>query len=1087
MANIPGISGYIQPGVFARDRVVSRGVSLPGGLRTVCVLGEGLREETVVAAAKGGGEDGSASISPTGSGDGRFFRLRNYPVISGRTELRLSGTLLYGIQDQVDENGFDAMFDYRVDTETGIIELQSASIGDQDGSKYSASSMNTGNGTMVDGVTCGQYDDILMAYDENAPPERWTVKCVSVMRDSNGDPIPGMATFTATGSVSGQVYDASGAPYTFHSSYYTSSAGAISGNLDECLDGFVVADNATNDGTDSGGTVFGAGTAVLRDGDSTPTTTDTFTFAGDLVSHGQVMAGDNLCVDGYIGAEIDDIEYDSGTDTTTITLTTDSFSISTEGDETFETWDIRATNLLIDDPDEDPDTGSFTSADVGKVVALCGSDAAGLYTVSAVTGSRRLRLHAIDDEDSGFPDLEGVGETGLAATSNSFHMLETNGVLIFGIEEGTVPFEVGDKFYVDVDSRVLRAGDSLVAKYIAELDLNDPQFFTSANDLQTKHGSPSTTNTLALGAQMSFENGSPGILAIQCRPPIPRRTSVTLLEEVDSNGDGGFSGCYSGGTASADNCEVDDLRFTIPRPITGLRNGRPDSDSRVNIFVVRDDEETQIFPNKVDFYNSQLESPTMQLDFISSSDYTFSYTLSNTNFNVLGDGVNGAIGEEVDDNGDDRPYFETAEFDFDGEHVGFQITITSMEESDGTVHTSQADISQELYGTADDDPILTINSVVSDGKVYVTGAEDLVAGLGDYVDVKFFVSDPSDTTNVDAALLLHKDIVDSGVLQEGDGIRISYIDENDADFFDTNWFDALEMLEAHDAQVIVPLPLQAISSVFRATVNHCENMSTIANRKERMALIGSQMGVTAAALIGQEEVAVEDIGILEGIQGDDPEEILDGNTEDLVNYTLSDNYTSNRAVYFWPDEIVRNVNGTNTMIHGFYMAAAASGRLSATQNVAIPLTYKTLSGFSILRDKLLREVTLNALGNVGATVVTPVTGGGKVLAGRTTSNSGFVEDEEISVMFIRDRVKQVLRSSLKGFLGGVQDENTNVLVGARVRSIMAALASQGLVSSYKDIAVEKDKVDPRQINVFLRFSPAYPINYIFIDIEVGVF
>jgi hypothetical protein len=634
---------------------------------------------------------------------------------------------------------------------------------------------------------------------------------------------------------------------------------------------------------------------------------------------------------------------------------------------------------------------------------------------------------------------------------------------------------------------VLRAGDSLVAKYIAELDLNDPQFFTSANDLQTKHGSPSTTNTLALGAQMSFENGSPGILAIQCRPPIPRRTSVTLLEEVDSNGDGGFSGCYSGGTASADNCEVDDLRFTIPRPITGLRNGRPDSDSRVNIFVVRDDEETQIFPNKVDFYNSQLESPTMQLDFISSSDYTFSYTLSNTNFNVLGDGVNGAIGEEVDDNGDDRPYFETAEFDFDGEHVGFQITITSMEESDGTVHTSQADISQELYGTADDDPILTINSVVSDGKVYVTGAEDLVAGLGDYVDVKFFVSDPSDTTNVDAALLLHKDIVDSGVLQEGDGIRISYIDENDADFFDTNWFDALEMLEAHDAQVIVPLPLQAISSVFRATVNHCENMSTIANRKERMALIGSQMGVTAAALIGQEEVAVEDIGILEGIQGDDPEEILDGNTEDLVNYTLSDNYTSNRAVYFWPDEIVRNVNGTNTMIHGFYMAAAASGRLSATQNVAIPLTYKTLSGFSILRDKLLREVTLNALGNVGATVVTPVTGGGKVLAGRTTSNSGFVEDEEISVMFIRDRVKQVLRSSLKGFLGGVQDENTNVLVGARVRSIMAALASQGLVSSYKDIAVEKDKVDPRQINVFLRFSPAYPINYIFIDIEVGVF
>ena len=51
---------------------------------------------------------------------------------------------------------------------------------------------------------------------------------------------------------------------------------------------------------------------------------------------------------------------------------------------------------------------------------------------------------------------------------------------------------------------------------------------------------------------------------------------------------------------------------------------------------------------------------------------------------------------------------------------------------------------------------------------------------------------------------------------------------------------------------------------------------------------------------------------------------------------------------------------------------------------------------------------------------------------------------------------------------------------------MAALVSQGLVDVYEGIKVARDKVDPRQINVFLRFTPAYPINYIFIDIEVGV-
>jgi hypothetical protein len=59
-------------------------------------------------------------------------------------------------------------------------------------------------------------------------------------------------------------------------------------------------------------------------------------------------------------------------------------------------------------------------------------------------------------------------------------------------------------------------------------------------------------------------------------------------------------------------------------------------------------------------------------------------------------------------------------------------------------------------------------------------------------------------------------------------------------------------------------------------------------------------------------------------------------------------------------------------------------------------------------------------------------------------------------------------------------------MAARTNSIMAALVSQGIVESFEGINVERDKVDPRQINVFLRFTPTYPINYIFIDIEVGV-
>ena len=1089
MANIPGISGFIQPGAFARDRVITRGVSIPGGLRIVCVMGEGLREETLVSSALGSGQDGDADCSPAGSGDGRYFKLQNAPVISGRTELRLNGTLLYGKEDEIDANSFDSTFDFRLDPATGCIELQGASIGDQDGKGYSAGSTNIGTGVLVENIACDPYIT-LDVLDDTAPEERWTVRCVSVIRDSNGDPIPGLATFTATGSVSGQLYDSNGNALTFHSSYYTSNTGAVSGSADACSDGFAVVSSAES--------WTGAGSVFLREGDDSPATTDSFVVPGNLLRHGQALPGDTLCLaDGYVGMEIEDMSYDSVTEETTLTLVTDSLGPADpvwDETDTYE-WAIRATNLLIDDDgadtihDEDgvPDNeGSFSSADIGKTVVICqGTNFdGGRYEVSAVTSTRRLRVHQLGDDSTGFPDMQdSVDGEGLADEGLNFHMLENNGVLLLGLQEGNVPFEVCDKFFVDIDSRSLAAGDNLEAKYIYEGDLDDPQLFTEAGDLFTKHGTPSEDNTLSLGSQMVYENGAPAILAVQCKPAVPRRTSVTLLEARNSLGVGGFAGCYDTGNHSADACEVDDLRFVIPRPTTGLRNGRPDADSRVNIFIVdsASGEETQVFPNKVDFYNSQLESDIQQGNWIKSSDNSFAYTIVNSDEDIVGNGDEGDIDEDAVGS-----YFATSEFDFDASHKGFTIVVTSIENSDGDVYTSEEDIGTQL-GLSDDGAEIEILSVADDSKVYVidpgTGAK--FEPQSSFTDVQYFIKGGSGSPD-DASLLLHKDLVESGVLSEGDGIRISYVDENDSDYFDTNWFNALEALEAADTQIIVPLPSQAISSIFRATVNHCENMSSVANRQERVAMIGAQMGVSPEALIGVEEIAVEDIGILEGIQGDDPEEILDGNIEDLVNFKLSDNFTSNRCVFFYPDTIVRNVSGTNIALHGFYMAAAAAGWLSAKQNVAIPLTNKALSGFSLTRDKVYRPVILNSLGNVGATVVQPVSGGGKVLAGRTTSQSGYVEDEEISIIFIRDMVKRVLRNSLKGYIGGVQSADTNNLVSARVNSIMSALVTQGLVTTYKNIRVETDKVDPRQINVYLQFSPAYPINYVFIDIEVGV-
>jgi hypothetical protein len=1029
-------------------------------------MGEGLREETIVESAVGNGQDGDANCSPTGLAASKFFSLRSAPVIRGRTELYLNSTLLSGVEQAIDENSFSKLFDYRLDTETGCIELQGASIGDQDGKNYSASSINVGNGLVIDG-TCGNFD-LISVLDANAPQERWTARASGIVRDSNGSPVPGLTTFTVSGSVSGQLKNTSGQPYLFHDSYYTNTSGGASGSSDSCLDGFAVASSVD----------FGVGVAYSAAGDATPATTKYFQFSGDLVSQGQVLAGDELCVDGYVGIEITDLSYDSGTNKTTVTLKTDSLDSSI----TIGSWDIRATNLFVDDTTVAHDgitglpvtAGQFSGKHIGKILMICSGDTTGIYRIDSVTSSRRIRVSSYSDSTIGFPQLSDGNGDGYSEIGLTFNILETNGVLLFGIKSGTVPYSIGDKFFIDVTSRVLKENDRLEAKYIAESDINDPELFISSNELFNKHGRESVTNTLSLGARLAFENGAPYVLTLQCKPPVARRTSVTLIEEVNTSNVGGFNAC--GGVAA--NCQPDDLTVIIPRP-SGLGSGRPDSNTPVNIFVKRNGVESQIFPNKIPFYNAQYETPSGQNQFISSSDTSFSYTVINTNTKILGQGFNGTL------NAADGT-FSSPEMNFDGVDVGSIIVLQSVKDSGNNLYTVADDISTFVFSLITVGVELVVTGIVNDTTVTVEGNDiSGTAVTNDAVDIQFFVKDSSNTTDVSAALLLHSDLVDSGAMQQGDGLRISYIDQTDADFFDTNWFEAFEALEAEECQMVIPVPLQNRSGIFRSAVRHCETMSTIAIQKERIAMFGAQIGLTTAALLGDSEVAIEDIGILEGIQGDSPEEILDGNTEDLVNYKLSDNFTSNRSVFFYPDEIVRSISGVNTRIDGFYQAAAAAGYFSGNQNVAMPLTNKVLSGFSILREKKFRPVILNRLGAVGATVLQPVVGGGLVLAGRTTSQSGFVEDEEISIMFIRDRVKQVLRDTLKPFVGTVENVNTLGVITSKVVQTMAALVSQGLITGFENVKVEKDKIDPRQWNVLLRFIPAYPINFAFVDLEVS--
>ena len=732
----------------------------------------------------------------------------------------------------------------------------------------------------------------------------------------------------------------------------------------------------------------------------------------------------------------------------------------------------------------------------------------------------------------------------------------SNGILSFSITETVTsgitvsPFVPGDAFTVIVKSGVLVRGDTLTTNEIPQANINSPTLTQGMTDIVNFCGSPSTTNNLALGAQLAYANGASSLIALQAAPELPRRTSYVLDPSVDSL-----------------STNVNDYIFPFPLGVV------PDINSDIHVFVTNlaSGVETQVLPNKYPFYTTistaqnPIQGAPSEAEFIFSSlqppaGYSFGYSIVN-GYEVVANQSDGYIGR--------LPAFQTKavfsapSYEFDNTYVSkiltiidannaanrgtFNITavsngqlsiqtITTGEPGDpipfGSASgfpdfTSQTSTAFELiyiptglpatggdgldgtlvaflntatatltsstvdfsgFGSLLQDYRLQINgsSVGNDGLYDITGYDSLTNTLTlamafvSESNMRWEILDPS-ASGTTTYLVLNQNVVPNG-----NQLRVTIVDQRDAPFYDAGWLNALASLETIECDIVVPLPMQTITVIFQNALSHCITMSNIQNRKERVLFIGAIAGLTPANLIGTKLAAVEDLGILEGIPNNDITSTLAGNIQDIANYSVAAAYGfTYRCVYFYPDQIVVNAGGQNVLVSGYYLAAAAAGYENADLDLANPLTNKVLSGFTILSSKAYSPLILQQLAAAGVTTIQPVAGGGSVVWGITTSQSGFPEEQEISIVFIRDRVAKVLRSGFGGFIGTPISSNTATALNTEAVILLNSLIGQGLITAYQGLSVIQDSVDPRQWDISVSIQPTYPINWIYIKVTVA--
>jgi len=714
----------------------------------------------------------------------------------------------------------------------------------------------------------------------------------------------------------------------------------------------------------------------------------------------------------------------------------------------------------------------------------------------------------------------------------------SNGIISFSITETSVggiatsPFREGDGFTVMVSSGVLVRGDSLTVNSVPLGKVNVPTLLAGMTDVFNFSGSPSLTNNLSLGAQLYFANGASSLIGMQAAPPLPRRTSYVLSPSVSalSTNPDDFTFPFPLGVVPDFNA---DIHVFVTNPTTQVETQL--LPNKYTYYTLG----TGGNPTASQFIFSNLQPP---------AGYSFDYTVTQS-FEAISTGFDGYLGRLPGFNGI-RATFSSPSITFDSTYVGkslkvidsvnkgnigtFNITAVSSGQLSIEPVTTLPDFVSETPATFElihiptglpvalssgtDGTLVALlgtetatftSTLVNFGSFAITldliadyrlkisgslvgnnGTYDITAynsGTNQLTLKMVFVSEANvryevlDTTAVSSYLVLNHNVVPNG-----NQLRVTIVDARDASFYDAGWVSALEVLQTIECDILVPLPNQTPSVIFQNCLSHCISMSGIANRKERILFIGAIQGLTPANLTGASPAAVENIGILEGIQGANITDVLSGNIEDLANYSVANSYGQTfRAVYFYPDQIVVQAGADNVLIDGFYLAAAAAGMANRDLKLENPFTNKVLSGFTILRNKTYSTLVLEQLAAAGVTTLQPVSGGGRMVWGITTSQSGFPEEQEISIVFIRDRVAKVLRSGFAGFIGTPQTVNTPVALNTEAVLLLNALVSQGLITAYRGLSVKQDQVDPRQWDIIVSVQPVYPLNWIYIRVNVG--
>ena len=175
-------------------------------------------------------------------------------------------------------------------------------------------------------------------------------------------------------------------------------------------------------------------------------------------------------------------------------------------------------------------------------------------------------------------------------------------------------------------------------------------------------------------------------------------------------------------------------------------------------------------------------------------------------------------------------------------------------------------------------------------------------------------------------------------------------------------------------------------------------------------------------------------------------------------------------------------------LDGSYIASAIAGvECNPNYDAGEPISGKVLL-FDYIDDPFLRSEK-RLMGGSGAIVIEKQGVDYKIIHYLSTKVDDVI-DSELKVIKQIDDLKKTLRSTMEGTLINIRitngGKNIKALANSFINLILSEKVNAGTIAGYRNITVDFDPNDPRQLNIGFEFRPTFDLNWIFITFGASI-